>query len=149
MPLPAAETPPQGLSAHWLGVWRHCIKVAKRQKTWTWEQAPLLVEYIEALREADTARSQAKDDPWHETEQGLIHPHPGFAIADRSAKRAQSLAKTLCLMPAEQEALRKSRAKLPEPDPKPKSQEERDAEAFEGLDDELAERRKAREGASA
>lgn len=53
---PTAEKPPQGLSAYWLGVWRHALKTLKDQDTWAWEQKPLLDEYVFALRGAEAAR---------------------------------------------------------------------------------------------
>lgn len=55
-PVPTAEKPPKGLSAEWLGVWRHALKVLKEQGTWKWEQRPLLDEYVFALMEAERAR---------------------------------------------------------------------------------------------
>jgi hypothetical protein len=56
MPTPVAETPPVGLDAYWLGVWRHVLKVLKEQGTWAWEQRPLVDEYVFALRAAKQAR---------------------------------------------------------------------------------------------
>lgn len=53
---PTAERPPQGLSAYWLGVWRHALKTLKDQGSWAWEQKPLLDEYVYALMEAERAR---------------------------------------------------------------------------------------------
>jgi hypothetical protein len=138
MPTPTAERPPVGLSADWLGVWRHALKVMKQQESWTWEQAPLLAEYVYALREAKTARELAESDPFHQTDQGLLHPHPGFAVADRCVKRAAQLAKLLRLTHEEQEKLRKARAAKPEV-PTPKKAKTA-AEEFAELD-ELAPRR--------
>lgn len=56
MAQPTAERHPKGLDAYWLGVWRHALKVMKDQKTWTWEQRPLLDEYVFALKAAEQAR---------------------------------------------------------------------------------------------
>lgn len=134
---PTAERPPQGLSAHWLGVWRHAIKTLKAQKSWAWEQAPLLAEYVYALREADTARALAECDPYHRTEQGLLHVHPGFTQADRAVKRAEGLAKTLKLTPEEQAKLRKAQPEVIEP------KANTPADEMAALD-ELAPRRSAR-----
>lgn len=55
--VPTAERPPRGLDARWLGVWRHALKTLQEQGTWAWEQAPLLAEYVYALRAADDARA--------------------------------------------------------------------------------------------
>lgn len=104
MAVPVAERPPQGLDARWLGVWRHALKVMKEQGTWAWEQRPLLDEYVAALMEAETARAQAESAPYHETDKGLLHPHPGFQQADRAARRAVVLAETLVLTPEAQRA---------------------------------------------
>lgn len=144
---PTAERPPQGLNAHWLGVWRHALKTLKAQGTWTWEQAPLLTEYVYALREAEDARAEAQTNPYRETDQGLLHPHPGFSISDRAVKRANTLAKTLRLTHEEQEKLRKTRAGKDESLRKDKTPEEIAAEEFDALDeeaDELAARRRAK-----
>lgn len=98
MPVPTAERPPEGLNdAYWLGVWRHVLKVLKEQGTWKWEQRPLLDEYVFALREAVTAREMAQEDPYHETDKQLLHPHPGFQQADRATRRAVVLADTILL----------------------------------------------------
>lgn len=113
MPVPTAERPPQGLTADWLGVWRHAMKVLKEQGTWKWEQRPLLDEYVEALIEACTARDLAKEDPYHETDKGLLHPHPGFQQADRAARRAVVLADTLLLT----ESARRAHGLMDEEDP--------------------------------
>lgn len=102
--IPVAETPPFGLTAYWLGVWRHALKVMKEQDSWAWEQKPLLDEYVAALVEAEGARQLAKEDPYHETEKGLLHPHPGFAQADRASRRAVVLAGTLLITPEAQRA---------------------------------------------
>lgn len=104
-PRPTAERPPTGLDSFWTHTWNHALKVLKEQGTWKWEQKPLLDEYILALREARWSREEAEKDPYHETEKGLLHPHPGFAQADRAARRAVLLADTLLLTPAEQRKL--------------------------------------------
>jgi hypothetical protein len=58
--IPTAERPPKGLNAYWLGVWRHALKTLKAQDTWTWEQKPLLDEYVFALKGAEDARKGFK-----------------------------------------------------------------------------------------
>lgn len=103
--VPTAERPPEGLSAYWLGVWRHALKVLKEQGTWAWEQRPLLDEYVFALREARVSRELAEVDPYHPTTAGSLQPHPGFVQADRAARRAVLLAGTLKLTPEEQRKL--------------------------------------------
>jgi hypothetical protein len=80
MGLPVAETPPQGLDAYWLGVWRHALKVQQEQGSWAWELKPLLDEYVFALIAAKEFRGEDQDAKW-----------------DRAAKRAQSLADQLAL----------------------------------------------------
>lgn len=60
MAAPVAETPPQGLDAYWLGVWRHALKTLQEQASWAWEQKPLLDEYVFALRAAEDARKGFK-----------------------------------------------------------------------------------------
>lgn len=82
MAAPTAETPPQGLDAYWLGVWRHALKVMKEQETWSWELRPLLDEYVFALIAADHARRHDDETKW-----------------DRCVKRAATLANTLILTP--------------------------------------------------
>jgi hypothetical protein len=56
MGVPTAESPPRGLNAYWLGVWRHALKQLKGQESWAREQKPLLDEYVYALRAAEDAR---------------------------------------------------------------------------------------------
>ena len=56
MGVPTAERPPEGLDAHHLGVWRHCLKTLREQGSWRWELAPLLAEYVYALMGAQDAR---------------------------------------------------------------------------------------------
>lgn len=103
--VPSAERHPEGMAAFWVHTWQHALKVLKGQGTWAWEQKPLLDEYVFALREARTARELAEEDPYHETDKGLLHPHPGFAQADRAARRAVVLAETLKLTPEQQRKL--------------------------------------------
>lgn len=78
--VPTAETPPKGLDAYWLGVWRHALKTLKAQGTWEWELRPLLDEYVMALAYARVAREAGEHPTW-----------------DRHAKRAASLADQLAL----------------------------------------------------
>jgi len=111
---PSAERPPAGLSAHWTHTWTHALKVLKAQGTWAWEQKPLLDEYVFALRESQTARELAEADPYHETDKGLLHPHPGFAQADRAARRALVLADALKLTPEQQRKLGTTSSDEPE-----------------------------------
>lgn len=87
MGLATAETPPQGLDAYWLGVWRHALKTLKEQKSWAWEQKPLLDEYVFALIEADRARRHHEALGWH-----------------RASSRASQLADQLVLTPKSQRA---------------------------------------------
>lgn len=82
MGIPTAETPPAGLDAYWLGVWRHVLKVLKEQGTWAWEQRPLVDEYVFALAYARVARDEQEMKVW-----------------DTLAKRAASLADQLALTP--------------------------------------------------
>jgi hypothetical protein len=79
---PVAETPPAGLDAYWLGVWRHVLKVLKAQGTWAWEQGPLVDEYVFALVYAREARVEGDLKSW-----------------DQLAKRASVLADQLALTP--------------------------------------------------
>lgn len=76
------------------------MKVLKAQGTWQREQKPLLDEYVYALCEAASERSAAEASPYHETDKGLLHPHPGFQVADRATRRALQLADSLLLTPA-------------------------------------------------
>lgn len=64
MPVPVAETPPEGLDAYWLGVWRGSLKTLKAQGTWAWEQRPLLDEYVFALAHARCARLNDEAKLW-------------------------------------------------------------------------------------
>ena len=129
-PRPAAERAPTGLGSHWLHTWEHALKVLKAQETWAWEQKPLLDEYVMALREARTSRELAEADPYHETDKGLLHPHPGFAQADRAARRAVLLADTLKLTPEQQRKLN--------------ARDAGESDPMDALEDELAPRRQRR-----
>lgn len=60
MGVPTAEQPPRGLSAYWLGVWRHALKQLQAQGSWAWESKPLLDEYVYALKAAEDARKGFK-----------------------------------------------------------------------------------------
>jgi hypothetical protein len=64
MAKPVAETPPAGLDAYWLGAWLHVLKTLKTQKTWAWEQKPLVDEYIFALVHARIARLEGEMKTW-------------------------------------------------------------------------------------
>lgn len=116
---PTAELPPEGLDAHFLGVWRCALKVLKEQGTWAWEQAPLLAEYVHALERADWARRNDESAQW-----------------DRNVKRAAALADQLALTPRGRKAIG-----LFEGD------DDGDEDPFGALDahDELAKRREARQ----
>lgn len=59
-PRPTAERPPGALSAYWMHVWEHALKVLKEQGSWAWEQKPLLDEYVYALMGAEQARTGFK-----------------------------------------------------------------------------------------
>lgn len=82
-----AEQAPVGLDAYWLGVWRHALKVLKGQKTWAWEQRPLLDEYVFALIAAKDAREAGEELSWH-----------------RHSQRASALADQLVLTPRARKA---------------------------------------------
>jgi hypothetical protein len=57
---------------------------------------PLAVEYVSALREAAEAVAAARENPFVELKSsGRIVEHPGFASADREARRALSYAQVL------------------------------------------------------
>ncbi len=88
MGTPVAETPPQGLDAYWLGVWRHALKVMQEQGSWRWEQRPLLDEYVFALIAAHEARLADLATVW-----------------DRHANRSLRLANALVLTPEAQAKL--------------------------------------------
>ena len=88
MGVPTAEQPPEGLNAYWLGVWRHCLKVLKEQKTWAWEQKPLVDEYVFALIAAEEARGADEQVKW-----------------DRHVARASLLADQLALTPRGRKAV--------------------------------------------
>ena len=115
---PTAETPPEGLDAHFLGVWRHALKVLKEQGTWAWELSPLLTEYVWALERADWARRNDEAAQW-----------------DRNVKRAAALADQLVLTPRGRKAAGLGEGEDDGDDP------------FGALDahDELAKRREARQ----
>ena len=98
------ERPPDELDGWWLAVWRHALRVLKAQESWEREQRPLLDEYVFALRESTVQRQAAEADPYHETDKGLLHPHPGFVISDRAARRAVLLADALLLTPESRRA---------------------------------------------
>lgn len=117
-------SPPQHFSERWRRVWRHTLAYLQQRGSWRDDQRPLLDEYVEALREAAIAKTAARADPYRQTSSGSLQAHPGFAQADRAARRAVLLAGALRLT-AETEL--------------------HDADDFDGLDqDELASRRAAR-----
>lgn len=110
---PAAESPPRGLTAYWLGVWRCALRVLKEQGTWSWEQKPLLDEYVHALRGAEAAREGLK---WLDALEAYANanssemPQVSWATLgriasglpaqwDRHVKRAAALADQLALTP--------------------------------------------------
>lgn len=59
-PRPTAERPPAGLNSYWTHTWQHALKVLKEQGSWSWEQKPLLDEYVFALIGAEDARNGFK-----------------------------------------------------------------------------------------
>ena len=127
--VPTAERPPKGLSAEWLGVWRHALRVMKEQGTWAWELKPLLDEYVYALVAAERAREGfAWLDALEEYADANAGEVPEIAWSvlreiagglptqwDRHTKRASVLADKLVLTP---EAKRRHgiRAEEDEPD---------------------------------
>lgn len=105
---PMAERPPKGLSAHWLGVWRGALKVMKQQGTWSWEQKPLLDEYVYALRAADDCRQGFDwldgmlERDWEKFEDLRVLERIAVGLPvrwDQHAKRAAALADQLVLTP--------------------------------------------------
>lgn len=99
MPSDRSESPPTGLRAPYLALWRGCLEALKRQGTWTPDQKPLLDDYVLAVRQSVEHQKVAEADPFTVTEQGRVYAHPGFALADQAAKRAVLLADTLILSP--------------------------------------------------
>ena len=143
--VPTAERPPKGLTAYWLGVWRHALKVMREQGTWSWELRPLLDEYLFALRGAEDARngfkwldhleeSVASEDVDWMVLKAIATGLP--AMWDRHAKRAAALADQLALTPRGRKAVGVAHEAETAVDP------------FAGLDDELAPRRDRRSQAS-
>src|SRR5664280_2446821 len=59
--------------------------------------APLAREYVSALREAEEAVTAARANPFAELTSGRTIEHPGFASADREARRALAYAQALGL----------------------------------------------------
>jgi hypothetical protein len=59
--------------------------------------APLAREYVSALREAEEAVTAAREEPFVTLKGGRILEHPGFASADREARRALAYAQALGL----------------------------------------------------
>lgn len=111
---PVAERPPQGLNAEWLGVWRHALKCLKDQDTWAWEQAPLLAEYVYALRAAAQYREgfewldKMMEADWEDFDdvKSLAAIANGFPTQwDRAVKRAAALADQLALTPRGRKAI--------------------------------------------
>jgi hypothetical protein len=147
VPIPTAETPPEGLNAYWLGTWRHALKTLKAQGSWAWEQKPLLDEYVFALKAAEDARrgfdwldslekyvdANADDMPtisW--TVLGQIAG--GLPVMwDRHSKRASALAEQLLLTP-----ISRKKAGV-----KADGEAKRDEDPFAGLD-EISQAREAR-----
>ena len=129
MPSDHAESPPTGLRAPYLALWKGCLEALKRQGTWTPDQKPLLDDYVFAVRQSVEHQQLAEEAPFTVTEQGRVYAHPGFALADQAAKRAVLLADSLILSPKAKKA-------------HGIDQDEEDANPLDRLD-ELAERRKA------
>ncbi|GAC1406101.1 MAG: hypothetical protein NVSMB60_25780 [Mycobacterium sp.] len=111
-PVPAAERPPEGLDAWWLGVWRGALKALKEQGSWAWQQRPLLDEYVFALIAAQSARDDEDAGVW-----------------DRHVRRASVLADQLALTPRGRKAVGVGEESDGNGDP------------LQALDDELAKRR--------
>jgi hypothetical protein len=120
MPIPVAETPPQGLDAYWLGCWRHVLKTLKLQGTWAWEQRPLVDEYIFALAHARIAREEGEMKVW-----------------GNLATRASALADQLALTPRGRKAAGVKREE---------GEDEQAKDPFAALDDELEAKRKEKAG---
>ena len=90
---------------------------------------PLGREYVAALESAALLRAEALASPFATLKSGRVLIHPGFAAADRDARRAIQLAKTLDL---------------------PAARVRRDADPFAGLDQvSLTARRNKRKGGAA
>lgn len=149
MGVPTAETPPPGLDAYWLGTWRHVLKVLKEQKTWAWEQKPLVDEYVFALKAAEDARRgfdwldslerYAKDaDDLPEIAWTVLRQiATGLpAMWDKHSKRASALADQLALTPRGRKPLK---LKISEEGEGGESKD-----PFAGLDDEVGAKREAK-----
>lgn len=150
MGVPTAETPPKGLDAYWLGVWRHVLKTLKAQGTWAWEQRPLVDEYVYAMKAAREAR---EGFDWLDSLEGYakdnsseMEPPDWRALAqiigalpsmwDKHAKRAAALADQLALTPRGRKAIGLKREEGKDG--------EQDNDPFAGLDDEFTRRREAK-----
>jgi hypothetical protein len=59
--------------------------------------APMVDEYVEALRAAAGARRAAARKPFATLRGGRVLEHPGFVVSDRESRRALALAKLLGL----------------------------------------------------
>lgn len=149
MGVPTAETPPKGLDAYWLGVWRHVLKTLKEQGTWAWEQRPLVDEYVYAMKAAREAREGFDwlDSLEEYAENADDLPDIAWTVLrqiatglpsmwDKHAKRAAALADQLALTPRGRKAIGIKREEGKDG--------EQDNDPFAGLDDELTRRREAK-----
>jgi phage terminase small subunit len=89
--------PPSHFSERWKRIWRQTFALLQSRGAWRDDKRPFLDEYVAALREATTAREAAEGNPYPETDRGTVQAHPGFAQADRAARRAVALAGALGL----------------------------------------------------
>ncbi len=101
-----SNRPAEGIDkSPWRNLWEGCQRQLVEQGTWDDNQKPLLDQYIFAVKESLEAREMADDRPFSEHADGRVYAHPGFALADRAAKRAATFADALVLTPKARKAL--------------------------------------------
>lgn len=89
--------PPSHFSDRWKRVWKQTLELLRERGAWRDDKRPFLDEYVAALREATEARKEAEANPYPVSDKGTVAAHPGFAQADRAARRAVLLAGSLGL----------------------------------------------------
>jgi hypothetical protein len=136
---PLSRSAREAYARRWRGVWAAALAEMESVGTWSAVMRPMLEDYVEGWRVAADHRAEALGRPFsHSAATDRDFAHPGFASADREAKRAAGLAERLGLTRKAQRALGLiAEGKAPAPAPV--------ADPFERLD-ELASRRAAADG---
>lgn len=82
----------------WTSVWNSVVRqLAAQEESWSAVNTRLVAKYVNALRVARIAQLAAERAPFTETAKGIVHQHPGFALADKERRNANRIALVLGL----------------------------------------------------